>query len=129
MTGTIRKGGPATRGYVLIRRKPYRNWLAHRAVVDQNIREWTAPIKAVLGWTGIPADMVVHHMDHRRGHNCPENLVLCDEAIHAACRPVMRRCPCTGRFLPREEPMTVEDHEYLEGLCAPQIPCAGEAKP
>jgi hypothetical protein len=111
LRGIKRKGGPATRGYVLVCTARYRNWLLHRAIVDIHIKEWNP-----LGWEGIPADRVVHHVDFNRSHNCDCNLLLLDGPLHDACRPKMQVDPRTGRFLPREEPLTETDLNYLDEL-------------
>lgn len=98
LRGTPRKGGPATGGYVLIRRRPYRNWYLHRAIADLLTREWNP-----YGWDGLPGDVEVHHLDGRRSHNCPQNLLILPPAIHHALQRAAPRCPWTGRYISARE--------------------------
>ena len=121
LSGTIRKGGPRTRGYVLIRRKPYRNWLQHRAVVDVQVREFNA-----CGWDGLPPWLHVHHADHDRSNNFQSgNLLILDDALHRAFHREPPRCPYTGRYLPTKQGEAMSD-EYLNKICGglyPELPC------
>ncbi len=105
--GTVRKGGPATRGYVLVRRKPYRNWLQHRAVVDTLVKQWNP-----FGWDRLPDHIQVHHMDFGRANNEPTNLLISPPELHPRREPL--RCPYTGRFLSVHRVDISE--EYLEAL-------------
>jgi hypothetical protein len=69
-------------GYVqIIHRGPWRGWLEHRKVMLEMCREMCYyPIEDGK----LPAGFTVDHLDHRRQHNCPENLMLLDKRIHDA---------------------------------------------
>ena len=110
LRGTIRKGGPATRGYRLVRGGRYRNWLLHRAVVDTLLREWN-----YYGWTAIPPGWEVHHIDFDRANCDPFNLLLLEPALHHALQKAAPRCPYTGRYVGRV-PYAVFDEAYIEEL-------------
>jgi hypothetical protein len=92
LTGTVRTGGPATRGYRLVRRKPYRNWLLHRAVADVLVKEFNP-----FGWESLPPDKIFHHLSGLRGCCCPHNLVILDHALHV--HPSVLRHPWTGQYM------------------------------
>ena len=95
LTSCVRTGGPATRGYRLCRRRPYRNWLLHRAVVDMLVKEWNP-----FGWPGIPEGMPVHHQDFDRGNCAPGNLILMQACFHM--HQAGLRDPYSGRFISRD---------------------------
>ena len=110
LKGTIRKGGPQTRDYVLVRRKPYRNWLLHRAVVDLLIKEWNP-----FGWTGIPDGWEVHHIDFVKHHCCPKNLLLLAPEIHHFLQKSHSRDPYTGQYIKVRSQECMSD-EYLDQI-------------
>jgi hypothetical protein len=74
-------------GYLQItRRGPYRNWLVHRKVMlDMCLEQcyYVLPI-GKNGLPTLPDGMTVEHIDHRRQHNCRQNLMLLDKRIHDA---------------------------------------------
>lgn len=82
----MRKGsGKGTRihaeGYVqIIRRGPWRGWLEHRKVMYEACQEFCY----YLLNGNLPEGMTVEHLDHKRSHNCIENLMLLDKRIHDA---------------------------------------------
>ena len=92
LTGTVRTGGPATRGYRIVRRNPYRNWLLHRAVADVLVKEFNP-----FGWESLPPEKVVHHLSGIRSCCCPHNLVILDRALHI--HPSAPRHPWTGQYM------------------------------
>ncbi len=109
LRGTIRKGGLATRGYVKVNRKPYRDWYLHRAVLDLLIKEWN-----FYGWAEIPKDMEVHHINHKREDCKPWNLVLLDSTLHHAIQKEAPRHPYTGRYLDMREWLEMKREMELE---------------
>jgi len=58
------------KGYVRISSGADRGKYEHRAVMER-----------LIGGP-IPAGMTVEHIDHRRAHNCWQNLMLLDKRIH-----------------------------------------------
>jgi len=71
------------KGYVRLTAGPNRHRYEHRVVMCVSLQifcpEW---LKARLNGDGLPAGFHVHHIDQRRAHNCPQNLMLLDAAIH-----------------------------------------------
>jgi hypothetical protein len=72
------------KGYLQItRRGPWRNWLVHRKVMLEALQQslyWKHHPSVLRN--KIPNEMTVEHLDHRRRHNCIENLMLLDKRIH-----------------------------------------------
>ena len=72
------------KGYVqIIRRGPWRGWLQHRQVMLWALQEslyWHNHPQVADG--KIPDGMTVEHLDHKKAHNCIENLMLLDKRIH-----------------------------------------------
>lgn len=58
------------KGYLRYSAGPKRGKYVHRAVME-----------GVIGGP-IPEGMTVEHLDHDRQHNCRQNLMLLDKAIH-----------------------------------------------
>lgn len=71
------KGGRTLtkKGYVRITAGVHRHKLEHRVVIE------TLPGPLALN-RPLREGEEVHHIDFKRDHNCPENLLLLDEAIH-----------------------------------------------
>jgi hypothetical protein len=70
------------KGYVRLWRKPHYGRYEHRVVMAELCRKGCSqPLEEK---TGLPEGMVVHHQDHVRTHNCHQNLMLMDKAIHDA---------------------------------------------
>lgn len=72
------------KGYVRITSGKDRHKYAHRAVFERLLlsplcASYVFPVPGV-----IPPGMVVHHNDHCRTHNCPENLMLMSTNLHNA---------------------------------------------
>jgi hypothetical protein len=87
------------RGYIRItRRGPYYLWYEHRAVMHKLMQDFSYYGKE------IPDGFHVHHVDGVAHHNCPENLMLMDRALHDGISCGSRyQCPYTGRYLTRAE--------------------------
>lgn len=59
---------------------PNRNKYEHRWVMEQLLLN---PISYIYTpGQGIPSNMTVEHVDHRRTHNCCGNLMLLEKCIH-----------------------------------------------
>lgn len=67
------------KGYLqIIRRGEWCWWLEHRKVMLEACREF-----CYYHTNGdLPGGLTVEHLDHRRTHNCIENLMLLDKRIH-----------------------------------------------
>lgn len=75
------------KGYIRLKSGPYAGWYEHRAVAHRLLGE-NVISREVVGGPEVLADLVVHHMDFRRDHNCPHNLLICHPAFHPhACFP------------------------------------------
>jgi hypothetical protein len=68
------------KGYLRITAGPERGKLVHRAVVERCFRENI--ISPGLVPATLPPDWEIHHMDGRRDHNCPSNLLATPPALH-----------------------------------------------
>ena len=67
------------KGYVRLYTKPHRGKYEHRVVMAERCKEFCFyPLEA----DGLPAGFTVEHLDHKRTHNCGENLMLLQEIIH-----------------------------------------------
>lgn len=67
------------KGYVRLSTGPLRGQYEHRAVMAGMAREFCYyPLEA----NGLPRGFQVEHVDHKRTHNCAENLLLLDARIH-----------------------------------------------
>lgn len=94
-------------GYVRVSTGRTHNKYEHRMVIEQlmleqaieailraNAQDWDGQIPAadianeimctVVHPPQIPPTMRIHHIDTNRSHNCPQNLMLLDKAIHNA---------------------------------------------
>lgn len=69
------------KNYVRLGYAPYRNKYEHRVIIEKLIKSQTGGL-IWINQTEIPEHMTVHHNDHRRAHNCHENLMLLDKIIH-----------------------------------------------
>jgi len=64
-------------GYLRIHRMPNRGQYEHRQVMIELLR-----IRNPWGFDRIPAGWTVHHIDHDKRNNDPQNLVLCGPGLH-----------------------------------------------
>jgi hypothetical protein len=70
------------KGYLRVgRRGPYRGWLVHRVVMLEMCQEFCY-YELPENKTKLPVGMTVEHLDHKRTHNCSQNLMLLDKRIH-----------------------------------------------
>jgi len=71
------------KGYVRLKAGPFRDHYEHRIIMWVSLQiycpEWLVPR---LNGDGLPSGFHVHHIDGRRAHNCPQNLMLLDATIH-----------------------------------------------
>ncbi len=84
--GTYKRGRPfpfkngsqlTAKGYIRITAGPWRGQYLHRIVAAMKWREkYSEPM---------PKHLHVHHMDFRKAHDCPENLLIMDSGIHLSC--------------------------------------------
>lgn len=79
-----------SKGYQRYHTGEHRDEYVHRVVIAD-----------LLGYP-IPDNFHVHHIDFVRDHNCTQNLMLIQAAIHDLCNPAPR-CPYTGRYMNRKE--------------------------
>ena len=75
------------KGYLRISSGPDRGKFVHKKVMEVMLAETDTSTLAALGIAAcapakIPERFHVEHLDHRRKHNCPENLILLEAAIH-----------------------------------------------
>ena len=83
-TETYNRGNTTTaKGYVRVTAGPNRHRYEHRVVMAVSLRigcpAWLLPL---LNGDGLPEGFHVHHIDGRRAHNCPQNLMLLEAVIH-----------------------------------------------
>lgn len=74
-------------GYVRIKRRGlYREWYEHRRVMYEACLVFCYyPTNGNLPLVpDPPGPFTVEHLDHRKGHNCLQNLLLLDKRIHDA---------------------------------------------
>jgi hypothetical protein len=77
------------KGYLRLSAGPDRGKYVHRKVMETLLAETDTATLAALGIPAcspakIPEKFTVEHIDHRKPHNCPENLMLLDKRIHDA---------------------------------------------
>ena len=72
------------KGYRRISHGPNRNQLEHRLVMQQMLMDPIGLCHLPVGDPIIPTWATVHHIDHQKRHNCPDNLMLLDYRIHNA---------------------------------------------
>jgi hypothetical protein len=78
------------KGYIRISSGPNRNKFAHRVVMAGLASVWCYyPLNPS---TGLPDGFDVEHQDHRRAHNCHQNLILIDHTIHCYLSVASREC-------------------------------------
>lgn len=83
-------------GHLRISSGTFRDEYVHRLVV-----------KTLLGFTHpltlhhIPIPYEVHHVDFKKDHNCPSNLLLLEEGLHSAITARGSRRRGDGKFEPR----------------------------
>jgi hypothetical protein len=87
------KGGSGLneKGYVRITAREHRNKYQHRQVMEELLEhplcaDYVFPDKGV-----IPKGMTVDQMDHRRTHNCHQNLMMLQDVIHNAISRAYRK--------------------------------------
>ena len=75
---TVKSGSQTTiHGYIRVSAGPWRGKYLHRIVADIKWREkYNEPM---------PKHLHVHHIDFRKTHDCPENLLIMDPALHVGC--------------------------------------------
>lgn len=69
------------KGYIQFNHGEHRNKYEHRVIIEKLIRSRTGGL-VWINQIQIPENMTVHHNDHRRAHNCNDNLMLLEKAIH-----------------------------------------------
>jgi len=68
------------KGYLRHSSGPHRSRYVHRQVLANLCAVWCYyPLDPA---TGLPFGFTVEHLDHRRAHNCIDNLILLDIRIH-----------------------------------------------
>ena len=88
------------KGHLRISSGPDRGKYVHRKVIEELLVSHPTSF-----WgSALPAHIDVHHIDGRKDHNCPCNLLLLDHAIHSVIeRGKFLRHPYTGRFMTPHE--------------------------
>ena len=88
------------KGYIRITSGEHRHKYQHRRAIEKLLEEVWHPFYGNV----LPGSVDVHHVDHLCAHNCVQNLLVLDRAIHSyISKQNVLRCPYTGRFLTREE--------------------------
>lgn len=101
------------KGYQRIKAGPDRDKYVHRKVMEVMLAATDTQTLAALGIAAaapakIPEGFTVEHLDHRRQHNCPENLLLLDKRIHDAIS-FASMCRYSERFSQTQEPDWVNE--------------------
>ena len=93
-------------GYYRYTAGPHRGKYVHTRIAETLVSETPYSIRLLLPW---PYE--VHHVDYRKTHNCPSNLILLDIAFHSKMTADGRRHELNGRFEPKRRtvPEWVQD--------------------
>lgn len=75
------------KGYIRITAGPWRGQYLHRIIADIKWRDRHFDVGMGVPARGfhIPKHLHVHHMDFNKAHDCPENLLIMDPALHLGC--------------------------------------------
>lgn len=100
-------------GYLRItRRGAWHNKFVHRKVMSEMCSVYC--FHKPLNSDGLPEGFDVHHIDMRKQHNCPGNLLLIDHNLHYAMDILWRRNQETGTYTSCTEPPDWVTQEYGE---------------